>query len=116
MQNSWTVQKHEKFPDVERGAQVLVQKVVARTAARGVRPSQASRLRLPRHLSFGHLTVHHIGHPAPFPSLLPHVFYRATVLVIRVCRRDRIDGNRAASSPVLVIRFRRRTRIASLHR
>jgi hypothetical protein len=40
------------------------------------------------------------------------ILNRGTVLVIRICRPERVNEHRTESSPALVVRFRRRTRSA----
>jgi hypothetical protein len=72
--------------------------------ARGIAAQQASHLRSLRYLASGPLLGHQMVHPNLLHTSsfyqIPHAF----MVVVRICRLERIDGNRSGSIPALVVR------------
>jgi len=65
--------------------------------------SQTCYKRLPRELTFGQHTVYQLGQPALYHCLRLGLLQREPVLVLRVCRPQRIDGHSTESISPFVI-------------
>jgi len=108
--------KQDAISAVGRCVHVGVQKELARIIAIGRTQSRTPHFRLHHDTMRCQRTVHQRMHPSLSHTLLRYQFQGACMLMIRECRPEYIDGNRADVVPQLIVHSLRRSTSAASER